>query len=289
MKLVVIVASVAALAALPSVPARAAAVGGDGPGTITVGASSGGSGSGGPGGGAGSTGGGRGASPWLCVYTELLLNDEGGIAPGGPTPGSWYSVICTDQLTGSSNTQTEWIPDQAVGSIPAVNPYAVALQAENSLRLPAPTSYFNPPDISVVNLRTWLWIDPRIWHSYAVTATVGTVSATAVANPVSVTWLTGDGGTVLCHGPGRPFDPAQAQQPTNGCSHIYTTSSSGQPSPDGDPNDGAFAVSTTVDWSVTWSAQGAAGGGPLPPLSTSSTRGVRVEQVESVNTDGSPT
>ena len=174
----------------------------------------------------------RAASPWLCVYTELLLNDGAGFAPGGPTPGSWYSVICTDQLTGASTTQTEWIPDKETGSIPAVNPYAVALQAENSLRLPLPTSYFDPPEVSVVNLPTWLWIDARLWHSYSVTATVGTVSATAVATPVSVTWSTGDGGIKVCGGPGRPFDPDQPpSQQSTGCSHTYTTSSAGSRPP----------------------------------------------------------
>ena len=291
LRLVLVVLSATAGAALVPVPARAATSGGDGPGgTITVGASNGGSGGGVPGGGAGSTGGGKSPNPWLCIYTKLLLNDEGGIAPGGPTPGSWYSVTCTDQVTGTSNTETEWIPDQAAGSIPAINPYAVALQAENSLRLPPPTSYFDPPDVSVVNLPTWLWIDPALWHSYSVTATVGAVSATAMATPVSVTWLTGDGGIAICDGPGSPFDSARSlSQQSTGCSHTYTTSSSGQPSPDGDPNDGAFTVSTTIDWSVTWSAQGSSGGGTLPPLSTSSSRVVRVEQVESVNTDGPTT
>ena len=39
--------------------------------------------SGGPGGGASGQGGGQSPSPWLCTYTELILNDGEGIAPGG--------------------------------------------------------------------------------------------------------------------------------------------------------------------------------------------------------------
>ena len=126
--------------------------------TITVGASRSGSGGGGPGGATGGGGAGQVQNPWLCVDTKLVLNDEGGFAAGGPTPGSWYSVTCINQVTGASTTATEWIPDQAAATTPAANPYVLALQAENSLRLPSPTVHFNPADFSVVNLATWLWI-----------------------------------------------------------------------------------------------------------------------------------
>jgi hypothetical protein len=259
--------------------------GGDGHGrTITVGASRSGSGGGGPGGATGGGGAGQAQSPWLCVDTKLVLNDEGGFAPGGPTPGSWYSVTCINQVTGASTTATEWIPDQ-VATTPAVNPYVVALQAENSLRLPSPTTHFDPAGFSVVNLATWLWIGGGIWHPYAVTATVGTVSATAVATPESVTWVMGDGGVETCGGPGAPFDPAGPANQSTNCLHTYSTSSMGQPSPDGNPNDGAYPVIATVQWSVTWSAVGAEGGGALPPLSTSTSTSIRVEQVQSVNSE----
>jgi hypothetical protein len=223
---------------------------------------------------------------WLCLYTKLLLNDEGGIAPGGPTPGSWYSVTCVNQITDASTTETEWISDRAaVGGTPAVDPYAVARQAENSLRLPQPDTSFSPAAFSVVNLPTWLWIGAGIWHSYSITATVGPVSATAVATPRSVDWSMGDGGEVTCNGPGTPFDPAQPlSQQATGCSYTYTSSSIGQPSPNGDPDDSAFTVRTTINWSVSWSTRGAPGGGALPPLSTSASTPVRVEQVESINT-----
>jgi len=213
------------------------------------------------------------------------LNDEGGFAAGGPTPGSWYSVTCINQVTGASTTATEWIPDQAAATAPAANPYVLALQAENSLRLPSPTTHFNPAGFSVVNLATWLWIGAGMWHPYAVTATVGTVSATAVATPESVTWVMGDGGDETCGGPGTPFDPAGPADQSTNCLHTYSTSSMGQPSPDANPNDGAYPVVATVQWSVTWSAVGAPGGGALPPLTTSTSTSIRVEQVQSVNSE----
>ena len=265
--------------------AGATAIGIDNPGgTVTVGASTGGSGNGSPGGangGGGAHGTGAGQNQWQCVSFKLVLNDSGGFAPGGPTPGSWYTVTCNDQATGASTTRTEWIPDQVVPSkVPAVNPYVVARQAENSLHLPAPTAHFDPVGSSVVNLATWLWIDADIWHRYAVTATVGAVSATAVATPTSVTWTMGNGDTTTCDGPGTVYGPAQS---STDCSYTYTTTSLGQPSADGNPDDGAYVVVPTVTWSVTWTATGAAGGGDLPSLSTSTSLAMRVTQVESLN------
>ncbi len=272
------------VALLISDAAQAATSGSDGPGgTVTVGASDGGSSPGAP----GSTGGGGtgpGSSPYACTYLKLVLNDEGGIAPGGPTPGSWYSVTCIDRRSGASTTQTEWISYPSAASTPGIDPHALALQAEKSLQLPSPTSRFNPSGTSTVNLSTWLWIDAAIWHPYSVTVTVGSVGATATAIPVSVAWSMGDGTVTSCGGPGTPFDTTQpSSRQTARCDYIYSRSSAGQPATDGNPNDGAFVVTATVIWSVSWTAQGAVGGGNLPALFTSRSAQMRVEQVESIN------
>jgi hypothetical protein len=275
---------VVAVSSLDCSAAFAAASGGDGAGgSVTVGAGSGTSSGGTP----GSTGGGGqggGSAPSICTYTLLTLNDQSQ-PPGGPTPGAWYSVTCIDPSTGAQTTQTEWIPDQVSTGSPSVDPYSLALQAERSMVLPRPQIGANPSGTSVVNLATWLWIDPGLWHVYHVTASAGPVSATASAVPTAVTWSMGDGDSITCAGPGVPYEPAPpTDNRTTDCSYRYAVSSAGQPSPDGNPDEGAFLVRATVSWSVSWSAQGAAGGGSLPPLSTSSTALLRVEQVESLDT-----
>jgi hypothetical protein len=305
----------AGLVAAGPAAAMVSVSGSDGPGgTVSVGASDGGSspgtsgsttgtgrsgpsapsrngsGSGGSGGGQGTAGG----SPWSCTSTSLLLNDEGGFAPGGPTPGGWFSVTCINRVTGASTTETEWITSQAAATptatpvpsaaTPTVAPRVLALQAERSLRLPTPVLHFNPAAASVVNLPTWLWVDPSVWRPLSVTASAGPVSATAVATPESVTWQMGDGGAVVCAGPGRPFDPAlPAGSQVTGCEYAFRTSSLGQPAPAGDPDAAAYAVRATITWSVSWTAQGAAGQGVLPPLTTAGTSAVRVVQIESIN------
>lgn len=229
-----------------------------------------------------------GSSGSSCTYTPLPAKDAATFGPGGPTPGSWYFVKCPGKTLTIYNGALSWFPSAPTTQAgPTTAPSALALQAADSLSLPAPVVDLNPSSFSVVNLSTWLWIGPQIWHSFRATATAGAVSATAVAMPESVSWSMGDGSVVVCDGPGTPYRPGiSSDLQATDCSYTYRTSSAGQPSSDGDPNDGAFRVSSTITWGVSWSATGAAGGGPLAPLHTSSTVPVRVEQVESVGTAG---
>jgi len=221
----------------------------------------------------------------ICTTDVLTLNNLLGPPPGVTGPGSWFSILCTNSAGGTTTTNL-WISSGATPPTapPSVDPYAVALQAENSLNLPSPTINFDPPTNAVVNLPTWLWIDAALWHPFAVSATVGGVTATATATPISVTWNLGDGDALDCAGPGMPYRtdlPSSAQQTS--CSYTYSTTSRGQPTPDGNPDDGAFRVTATVAWQVAWTAQGAPGGGNLPSLTTTSAASLRVEQVQSVN------
>ena len=157
------------------------------------------------------------------------------------------------------------------------------------MTLPVPTLLYDPSGSSVVGLATWLWIDPSLWHDDSVTATAGGVSATAVARPIGVTWTTGDGSQLTCGGPGVPYLTATpASWQSTYCSHTYADSSLGQPSPDGDPDDGRYPVSATVEWAVSWTAVGATGGGVLPTLYTTGGTSLRVVQVESLNAVASP-
>jgi hypothetical protein len=211
------------------------------------------------------------------------LNNQGGFPDGGPQPGAWYSVTCDDLSTGVQVTQTVWVT-KPPAAVPAVDPRVLALQAERSIHLPDPSIRSDPGGSSVVGLATWLWIDPAVWIDHSVTAAAGSVSATAVARPIGVTWSTGDGGTLVCGGPGTAYAtwiPSIWQ--TTYCSHTYSRTSIGEPSPDGDPDHGQFRLVATIEWAVSWSAVGATGGGYLPTLYTSATVPLRVVQVQSVN------
>jgi hypothetical protein len=165
-----------------------------------------------------------------------------------------------------------------------VDASALAEQAERALTLPTPTIDTNPAGFSVVNLATWLWVDQDIWQRFSATADAGPVTATAIATPETVSWSMGDGHQFVCNGPGTAYVPGRSDDAqSTSCSYAYSESSAGQPSTDGDPNDGSFVVSATVTWAVSWSLTGASGGGELAPLYTSATTRIRVEQIESVD------
>jgi hypothetical protein len=222
-----------------------------------------------------------------CVLGPLDAATSANFPAGGPTPGQWYLMYCNGKAFLPS-TGLFWIPysnapKQATAA--PVDPLALAEEAYKTIVLPPPSIHTNPSPNTFVNLPTWLWIDPGGWHPLEATASAGAVTATAVATPSSVTWSMGDGSTVVCPGPGTPYDPDEpSQSQSTDCSYTYTQSSADQPSSDGNPDDGAYQVSATITWSVTWTATGAPGGGVLPTLQTTSSVPLRVEQIESVGT-----
>ena len=149
--------------------------------------------------------------------------------------------------------------------------------------LPSPLIKSDPAGSTFVNLATWFWVSPSVWHPFTATARAGRIAATATATPVQVVFSTGDGGSVTCDEPGTVYDPNEpSSEQRTSCLHTYKSSSVSQPSPDGNPNDAAYVVDATITWDVTWTAVGAPGGGTLPPLTTTSTGRLRVEQIESV-------
>jgi len=217
-----------------------------------------------------------------CQLVALTSAASTALGRGGPTPGQWYVNTCAQESDQGPTLHLVWVP---TGGDPngGVDPLVLAQEAADSITLPKPVIGMSPAAYSVVNIPTWLWVDPSTWHPFTATATAGAITATALATPSSVTWTMGDGGIVVCAGPGTPYDssePASGQH--TDCSYTYRESSVGQPSPDGDPNDGSFPVTATVTWGVTWTVTGAPGGGNLPLLRTTSSVPVRVEQVESI-------
>jgi hypothetical protein len=245
--------------------------------------------------GSGNTGdGGSSTSPPPCVYKLAPSSDQTAMGPPGTSsPGKWYLVECLGAAE-LNRDGLAWVPSAAtppagVPLNPAVDPALVAQQAENSMRLPSPQIETNPTTRAVVNLPTWLWLDQGTWNPDSVTASVGTVTATATATPEQVQWTMGDGGSVVCHGPGTPYQPSvPAESQATNCSYTYGRSSAGEPSPTGDPNDAGFPVTATITWGVTWTAQGEPAGGVLNPLTTTSLTSLPVEQIQSVTAD-SPT
>ena len=226
-----------------------------------------------------------------CTYELAPAVDQtGGGPPGAASPGKWYLVKCGGIYVDIHQGGAMWIPTGATPGAapvnPAIDPALVAQQAENSLQLPSPQIETNPSTRAIVNLPTWLWVGQGTWGPESVSASVGTVTATATATPEQVVWTMGDGGSVTCEGPGTAYQPSvPAQSQTTDCSYTYRRSSAGEPTANGDPNSAGFPVRATITWGVSWTAQGEPAGGTLAPLTTSSSTSLPVEQIQSVSTN----
>lgn len=210
-----------------------------------------------------------------CTYHALPAEQaaiadsmaEGGIGPAkGTGPGSWVRKVCVDEK-GSETGTVVWSPRRA-----PVDPVALAQQAMRYAPLPAPALGMSPSSDrdQLVNVPTWLWVDPAAWRPVSANASAGGVTVTTSAKPVRVVWDPGDGlGPVACNGPGTPYDPSQpAAAPT--CSHTYLR-----------PAERAV-VTATVEWGVRWSST-AGGSGELGVVRRSSSVPVRVAESQAIN------
>ncbi len=227
----------------------------------------------------GSGGTGPAASDRTCTWTVTQANTPEPFRsiwatvppPPGEAHGSgqWARWDCSDGTAGIS-----WLPN----SRPAVAPEVLAQEAARHLPLPQPQIGVNPVAgrDQFVNLPTWLWTSRTTWGARSATASVPGLAATATAIPISVTWTMGDGGKIVCRGPGTPYSPRfPARSPSPDCGYTYRHGSARTLS-------GTYAVTATIIWQVTWTASSGATG-TLPPITRSSQVTLRVAEAQALN------
>jgi hypothetical protein len=130
----------------------------------------------------------------------------------------------------------------------------------------------------IVQLPTWLWVDPATWHPVTAQASLpGIVTVTATARPAGLHWDPGTGeAPVRCVGPGTPYDharPDEGQQ--TDCSYSYRHSSA--------TVGGPYHLTLGLEWDVWWSCAPGCGGGPLPPVTVATRRDVWVAELQALN------
>lgn len=186
----------------------------------------------------------------------------------------WYLQECTNP---DGTTTRMIVPVELTDPEAAPDPEALRASAQEQLRLPTPHLAMSPPGEQVVHVESWLWLDGAIWRPHSSSASAGGVTATVTAAPSRAVWDMGDGETVVCDGPGVPYDTSRsdAEQSTD-CSYTYRTSSAGRPG-------NAFPVTVTVEWQLSWSVTGAPGGGALPGVSTTTSTSVPVGEMQALN------
>ncbi|MFJ5680819.1 hypothetical protein [Streptomyces sp. NPDC093097] len=148
----------------------------------------------------------------------------------------------------------------------------------SQLRLPRPVIRMSPREdlAQVVRVPTWMWVERKTWDAVTSSVAVDGMEVTATARPRKAVWSMGDGGSVVCHGPGTPysvrFDP-KASSPD--CGYTYQRASVSAPGK-------AFRVSVQVVWDVEW--KGAGRSGLVPGLEMSAQRQVVVDEVQAIVT-----
>lgn len=193
------------------------------------------------------------------IVPPTLVHD----GPPGPSD-SWYDAWCVGGSIGPQSVV--YLVEAAPGTVDIVTPAQVAQIAVSDLLLRPPTVSMAPPGgKAIVNLKSWLWISPADWQPITATATAGGITATATATPQYVVWAMGDGNKVTCDGPGAAYNtsiPDQDQSTT--CGYTYQETSGNAPNQQ-------FTITATIEYDVTWTSAGVAGGGDLGDIAGQST------------------
>jgi len=190
-----------------------------------------------------------GGNKFGCAITGN--GKSGGGTPGSGNSGSGdeFPEYSADPGGGGGGTPTD--PD------PLPTPQEIAEALRASAEVPVPRVHTAPSGKTFVRLRTNLWVDNYI-PVQAGPITSGNRTIQATARPYAVEWNVGET-TLRCSGPGSPNSAA--------CSHTYRRSSSKIPG-------GAYQITATILWQVTWSCEGAGcgpnTGGRLDDLSQTS-------------------
>lgn len=243
--------------------------------------------------------GGSGPSTPVCTNTDPQHGCDPCPADGSAPPDraacATYrqNLFCSElNPSGTGADEATWLAFvQTVGC--AGNPYTppdpglAAAAAEAQFRLHPPTIHRSPDAglryqgyaYTYVQLATWFWTDPGSWATVQKSASVSnaagtaSVTATAVARPVALSFSPGDGAAaVTCGGPGQAWTSADGNQaPSSGCYYRY-----------GEPQGTPITATVSITWQVSWSSS-AGIGGTLEPITLSASQSLRVLQVSTVN------
>lgn len=97
-----------------------------------------------------------------------------------------------------------------------------------------------------VGVPVWMWTPEAQWEPRSVTAAIPGLSVTVVGQLKSITWAMGDGSTVTCRTPGKPYKVAYGVTKSPECGYVYEHPSGGQPGQQ-------YKVTATASYAVTWS------------------------------------
>lgn len=193
-----------------------------------------------------------------------------------PSPNGWSLVICTG---GDSLSPVEILHIWARGdALPPNVRDGLIDSAISALEVPYLTPHTSPAGTPqhplVTGLETWLWVDAAQWRPVTAQASIPIATVTATAVPTRITWDPGDGSPrTACGGPGEAWVAGRGDDTAAPCGHTYRRTS-------GHAAGGAWPLSITVTWEVTWSCEPGCGRGSGAPFVLTTTRPVTVHQIQ---------
>jgi hypothetical protein len=197
-----------------------------------------------------------------------------------PADGVMYVQQCPRTDGPGLSTLLVYVANGAAPPAPPVDPRVLAEQAIASLVMRAPEIRMAPPPGStsgLVGLPVWMWTErgEEFLGPTRQSVSAGGVTVSAVGEVSRIVWDMGDGTTVVC-GAGTPYAPgAEGQSPD--CGHVYTQASSRH-----EPG-GAWPITATSTWTITWSGGGLSG---TEILELSSSAELFVGELHVLNQDG---
>lgn len=219
-----------------------------------------------------------------CIVELVLAGEQ--VSKFGP--------LVTANLTGSDWTENYWVIDCGNDTLtnlyfyedgPPPPAWVVDDMIADAYKR-TPVLAFNPitsPDgddtiALLVHVPTYLWVDSTAWTSVSATATIpGGFSVTTTATPELATWTGGETPIECAAIDMVPYDPDRGEE--NQLSNCYTHYRYSSATHN-------HSINLAVTWTVNYTCSTGTCGGPLPDLTTSSTRDVTVKEIQAV---GSPT
>ncbi|MFI0897038.1 hypothetical protein [Streptomyces sp. NPDC020983] len=160
-----------------------------------------------------------------------------------------------------------------------ITPEVLAELAYNQILIPTGDATINPAGDQGVNIPTWVWMDPTVFHPVSVTAYLPdyNVSATTTAKPVGIRiephtpYAQTYPASGNCAGTGRAWKPGAGNVPP--CGVVFLK----------DSGNGTYTMDVTVRWQISWTGTGHPNPTALPTGTFTSHQTVTVREIQSVN------
>ena len=127
-----------------------------------------------------------------------------------------------------------------------------------------------PGRIGIIGLPSWMWAQTpgeNTMGPITRSATAGAYSVSATAKVNKVVWNMGNGDSVTCSGPGTPYADSYGKASSPTCGYTYV-------------RPGAYTVTATSYWIVTWAGIGQTG---TIPLNFSRSTAITMGEVQVLN------